>query len=408
MKGMKKDPVELVREADVVSLTQALVGIPSQYIDQVLAEHQEMACYLADHMKKIGLDVAVAEPVKGYPVVVGTTRSGGETSTMGVIGHYSTVAIGDRGEWTKDPFGAELEDGKIHGRGSADQKGGIAAVLTATRCLLESGLPLKGRLRLIMVPGEGCTEMAVEPVVAQTPDVVRCDVYVDSDGGPQSMSLVSGGFVWLEFVTKGKGAHTGSMTGDGSVPINPLERMVKVVSGIMKPAWMKARRHPLFGPEHGRYSQDPIVELNVFQAGTKVNIIPNVARAQIDIRMLPSQTLEGVLKELDSVLDGLRAEDKDLDVSYQILNKDKSTREAPEDHPVVRAIREACRELGEPEPSLYGSIGGGRAALSSLGPVVSWGAGGGKNVHAPNEYAFVERLVKGARLHARVYTKMLV
>jgi acetylornithine deacetylase/succinyl-diaminopimelate desuccinylase-like protein len=100
------------------------------------------------------------------------------------------------------------------------------------------------------------------------------------------------------------------------------------------------------------------VELNVFQAGTKVNIIPNVARAQIDIRMLPSQTLEGVLKELDSVLDGLRAEDKDLDVSYQILNKDKSTREAPEDHPVVRAIREACRELGEPEPSLYGSIGG--------------------------------------------------
>lgn len=405
---MTRRPVDLVQEDAVVRLAQHLVRIPSQYIDEVLAEHAEVAQALAKAAEEIGLEVQVVEPLKDYPVVVASTPESDSGPTIGVIGHYSTVAIGDRSEWTQDPVGAEIVDGKLYGRGSADQKGGIAAVLHATKCLLESGLPLKGRLRLLLVPGEGSTEMALWPVADQYPDLVRCDTYIDSDGGPGRVTLAHGGFVWLELITKGKGGHSGSLTSDGSVPISPVKKMVTVLARLQNPDWMTTERHPLFGPEFGRYTRDGIVDVNVFRAGSKVNIIPNEARAQIDLRLLPSQTsVEGVLKELDAVLDELRAADPDLDISYRVLSQAKQTQEVAPDHPIVKAMQETYREQGEPEPKLVGSIGDGRPPVAQFGPVIHFGACGGSGVHAPNEYTTPQELARGARLHASLYTKLL-
>lgn len=395
------------REQEIVELTQSLVRIPSQYIEGELVQHAELAAALADYMREIGMTVTVEEPLEGYPVVVGSTPPATTGPTIGVIGHYSTVAIGDLGEWTRDPIGAEIEGNHIFGRGTADQKGGIAAVLIAAKRLVASGVELKGQLKLLLVPGEGCTEMALEPVVARNPDAVRCDLYLDSDGGPGRISLVHGGWIWLELIVKGKGGHSGALTRDGSVPINPIQKLVSVLHRVQDPSWLRAERHPLFGPDHGRYSEDPIVDVNVIRGGSKVNIIPNEARAQIDLRMLPSQSIKGTLADLDRVLDELRGEDPDLHVEYQMLNRSKNPNEVSPDHPIIQAIIETTRELGEPEPVLTGSFGGGRAALAEMGPVLHFGAGGGSGAHAPDEYALIDRLVMGSRLHEALYLKQL-
>jgi succinyl-diaminopimelate desuccinylase len=392
---------------EIVALTQHLVRIPSQYIEGELVQHADIARELAEYMREIGLDVRVEEPLADYPVVVGSTGPADRGPTIGVIGHYSTVAIGDPAEWTRDPFGAEVVDGRVYGRGSADQKGGIAAVLVAAKALVASGKPLKGRLRILLVPGEGCTEMALEPVVARTPDVLRCDVYLDSDGGPGKISLVHGGWIWLELTVSGKGGHSGALTSAGEAPVNPIHKLITVLARLQRTDWLRAERHPLFGPEHGRYSRDPIVDINVLRAGSKVNIIPNEARAQIDIRMLPSQTIESTLADLDRVLDEFRADDPDLRIAYRMLSRSKNPHEVKPDHPVIAAILETCRETGEPEPELTGSIGGGRAALAAMGPVLHFGAGGGSGAHAPNEYALIDRLVAGSRLHRRLYERLL-
>lgn len=394
-------------EQEIVELTQSLVRIPSQYIEGELIQHADLAEEIARYMREIGLAVTVEEPLEGYPVVIGSTPPATTGPTIGVIGHYSTVAIGDLGEWTRDPVGAEIEGNRIYGRGTADQKGGIAAVLIAAKRLIESGVELKGQLKLLMVPGEGCTEMALEPVVAQNPDALRCDLYLDSDGGPGRISLVHGGWIWLELIVKGKGGHSGALTRDGSVPINPIQKLVNVLHRIQDPSWLRAERHPLFGPDHGRYSEDPIVDVNVIRGGSKVNIIPNEARAQVDLRMLPSQSIASTLADLDGVLDELRGEDPDLHVDYQILNRSKNPNEVSPDHPIIQAIIETTRELGEPEPVLTGSFGGGRAALADMGPVLHFGAGGGTGAHAPDEYALIDRLVVGSRLHEALYLKQL-
>ena len=392
---------------ELVALTQRLVRIPSQYIEGELVQHAEIAADLADYLRGIGLEVTIEEPLPDYPVVIGSTAPANGGPVLGVIGHYSTVAVGDTAEWEHDPFGGEELDGRIYGRGSADQKGGIAAAILAAKQLVDSGTELKGQLRLLLVPGEGCTEMALEPVVEQKPEALRCDVYLDSDGGPGRISLVHGGWIWLELTVSGKGGHSGALTRDGEVPVHPIHKLVKVLARLQDPDWMQAERHPLFGPENGRYSRDPIVDINVLRAGSKVNIIPNEARAQIDIRMLPSQSIAGTLADLDTVLDELRAADLDLEISYKVLNRSKNPHEVKPDHPVIAAIQATCRELGEPEPVLGGSFGGGRAALAAMGQVLHFGAGGGNGAHAPDEYAVIDRLLVGSRLHANLYQRYL-
>jgi succinyl-diaminopimelate desuccinylase len=404
---MSQDPLELIRQDDVVDLTRRLVRIPSQYIEHELVQHREIAEVLVRELETSGLDVEVAEPIEDYPVLIGTTPGPADGPTIGIIGHYSTVAIGDLKDWTHDPLGAELIDGRIYGRGSLDQKGSIAAVILATRALLASGAPRNGRVRLLMVPGEGCTEMALEPIVRDTPDLLRCDVYLDSDGGPGRISLVHGGWVWIELTTRGTGGHAGALSKDGKVPVNPVRKMVQVLNRLQDGTWMRIERHPLFGPEFGRYSRDQIVDINVFNGGSKVNIIPPDARAQIDVRMLPSQSVQGVLGELEQVLNELRAADPELDVSFAVLNSSKNPHEIKPDHPMIRSILETCRTLGEPEPELVGSIGGGRGTLADMGPVMHFGAGGGVGAHAPDEYALVDRLVVGARLHTHLYASLL-
>lgn len=394
----------------LIRLTQALVRIPSQYVDGVMAQHDQVTSFLAEHMQSIGLDVSVVEGVPGFPVVVGATPGGADGPVYGIIGHYSTVAIGNPREWSQDPLGGDLVGDRLYGRGASDAKGGIAAVLTATQSLMESGLERKGQLRLLMVPGEGCTETALAPIM-QDPDgaqALKCDIYIDSDGGPDRLTPLYGGWTWLEFTTRGKGGHAGILTSDGSIPVNPLSQLIDVLSALKKEQWMAAEHHPLFHPSYGeRYSPDPIVDINVVRAGTQVNKIPFEASAQVDLRLLPGQRVKQVLEELNALLDRCRATDPHLDIAYRVIGVSKNERQVPMDHPIVKQIVRTCQEVGEPKPHICGSNWGGRASLAAVAPVIGFGACEYRNAHAPDEYAEVDELIRGARIHAQLYANLL-
>ena len=127
----------------VIELTRTLVHIPSDYSEGTLANHQEIARFLVGELKTLGMEVHVVEPTPGYPLVIGRLRGTGGGPVLGMMGHYNTVPVGDRARWTVDPFAAEMRDGRIYGRGAYDQKGGIAALLVATRAIIESRVALR-------------------------------------------------------------------------------------------------------------------------------------------------------------------------------------------------------------------------------------------------------------------------
>jgi acetylornithine deacetylase/succinyl-diaminopimelate desuccinylase-like protein len=389
----------------LVELTQKLVRIRSDYSEGSLANHNEIAAFLASELKNLGMEVTVLEPTPRFPMVVGRLAGTQGTPVLGTMGHYNTVPVGDRERWSVDPFGAEIRNSRIYGRGAADQKSGIAALLAATRAIVESGVKLRGTLLHAYIPGEGAQEHVLPLVADAEPERIRADWYLDTDGGPDIIQ-VAAGHIWLKITVKGKSAHPG-----GDQPwVNAASKLARLVLALEDvDRWMTYEKHPLFESLGGK----PRVVLGTLRAGEAVNQVPDIAEAQIDIRLNPNQTVDGVLGELNALLTRMKADDPELDVTLARL---PGTQNVPYHHwasitpdePLVKVIREvAALRLGR-EPGFKGSRGGGRPDLWRIGTKwISWSANVGGGSHAPDEWADIEGIQRSAQVYAEILMKIL-
>ena len=399
------DVLNHITKDQVVELTRSLIKIPSDYSEDTAANHNEIADYLAERLRGLGMDVQILEPEPHYPIVIGRLKGSTGKPVLGVMGHYNTVPVGDRERWTVDPFEGVLKGNKLYGRGAADQKGGIAAVLVATQAILDAGVPLRGDLVHAYIPGEGAQDHVLPHVVDNQPELIKTDWYLDTDGGPDIIQIAAG-HIWLKMTVEGKSAHPG-----GSQPwVNAAYKLAKVLVAIEDvDSWMTYEKHALFASLEGK----PRVQVGTLKAGTAVNQIPDVAEARIDIRLNPKQTVEGVMGELNGVVDRLKKEDPELELT---LEKLPGTQHVPYHHwaaitpdePLVKVIREVAAARMGREPGFRGSRGGGRPDLWRIGAKwISWSANVGENEHAPDEWLDVDALYRSAQIYAEIILKMV-
>lgn len=106
-----------------------------------------------------GRGVRPKRDMSGMPVVVGQFPSGKEGKSLILNGHYDVVPAGDTSLWTHPPYSATIENGKMYGRGTADMKGGNAAMLFAVKMIQQAGLTLNGDLTVQIAPDEEATCM---------------------------------------------------------------------------------------------------------------------------------------------------------------------------------------------------------------------------------------------------------
>ena len=149
------------------------------------------------------------------PNIVATLKGKGNGRSLIVNGHIDTVPVGNRAAWTKDPFGAEICDGKLYGRGAVDMKGGIATMLGAAQIISDLQIPLSGDLIYETVVNEehagggalGCVAAGItaDAAIIAEPTGENSNVVLDGNGG---------GVYW-EVRIKGKEAHAGSRWQDG-------------------------------------------------------------------------------------------------------------------------------------------------------------------------------------------------
>ena len=142
------DVLSHIDEGELIALTRDLVRIPSVIRPgQPGATEAGVAAHVAQWMRKERFDVEVHEVAPGRPNVLGILgerESGGLTLLL--EGHTDVVTEGDAGLWTRAPFGGDLVEGRIYGRGSADMKSGLAAAMVAAAAIKRSGVDLGGRL----------------------------------------------------------------------------------------------------------------------------------------------------------------------------------------------------------------------------------------------------------------------
>jgi acetylornithine deacetylase/succinyl-diaminopimelate desuccinylase-like protein len=258
---------------NVVDLCRALVQIPSENPSGSNARSGEKAIaeFVGGFLESIGAKVQYEEVEPGRPNVYGFWPAPpGATQRILFAPHLDTVTVEGM---VVDPFQAEISNGKIHGRGSSDTKGPMAAMLWA---LKSTDL---ARLN-VAVAFAGLVDEEAGQLGAKACATRKFADFVIV-GEPTDLDVVytHKGTAWLEIETIGKSVHA-SMPETG---LNAIDLMTEALKRLREafPLILPAKQNTILGR--------PTISTGRIRGGTKINIVPDRCRAELDIRTLPGQ-----------------------------------------------------------------------------------------------------------------------
>jgi acetylornithine deacetylase len=316
--------------AHVAELTKQLVAIDSVNPDLVPGARGESALaeFVADWLRRTGLEVELVEPAPGRPSVVATLRGSGGGRSLMLNAHLDTVGVAGM----IDPFNARVDGRRLYGRGAYDMKGSLAAIMLAAGRLSEQG-GLRGDLLVTAVADEEVASLGTSAVVERW----RADAAIVTEATEMTLCLAHRGFVWLEVTTSGVAAH-------GSRPdlgVDAITKMGRVLVGLedLAAALPAAASHPLLGAGS--------VHASLIEGGRELSTYPDRCVLKIERRTLPGDTPDSIRSELESIV----RESGDVRI---LLAREPS--EVPVIHPIVEAVRAAAtarqggapREVGVP------------------------------------------------------------
>lgn len=385
--------LERITAERVVPLAQALVQATGA---NPPGEEAQTAAILARLAEELRLQVETEEVEPGRPNVR-VTLPGGEGPGLLFLGHTDVVPPGEPADWSLDPYAGALVDGRIVGRGSADMKGGLAAVLLAMAAVRETAVVPSGPVRLVALCDEEQNGIGIRRFVQQpAPDLLGCVVAEPTD---LATVVAVRGASYLDVEVRGVAAHAGRPS-DGR---NAISGAALVVADLDR--WheeLAAQEYPLVG--------SPTVNVGMITGGTSGSAVPDVCRIEADRRLLPGESMEGVLEVVRARLAGLDLEARGLSWSVSSPMDMPGFETAP-DEELVLVADAAMAAAGRGQVALQGwtaACDGGFVARAWGIPVIVQGPGSvNEQAHRPDESVAVEDLVVAARGYARTILRLL-
>jgi succinyl-diaminopimelate desuccinylase len=388
--------LRLLRDREeVVKLTQALVRIPSVYRPgDPNGNEQTVAQYVANYLKQMGVEVHIEEVEPGRPNVIGIVDSGKPGKTLLFEGHTDVVTEGDRSAWTYDPFGAEIVNGRIYGRGTNDTKGNLACMITAVHSLLREKEQWKGKI-ILCIP---CDE---EGMMIGIKHFIRRGWAKGVDGAiicepeENQVCIAQKGAMRIVIRVYGKMAH-------GAIPlsgINPNTRMAKLIcelEQLEKREKERLGKHPLLGWP----SITPTILKAPVYGDAQINVIPDQCMTTLDIRTIPGQDHEELCKEIQHIFERLAKEDPDFKGEFEVIENRPWTKTSKDD-PIVKAVAEAVKRVTKKEPYYNGVPGATDGTFLHLEgiPIVTIGAGDREIPHQIDEYVDIDELAETTEIY---------
>ncbi|MET3660921.1 M20 family metallopeptidase [Aquamicrobium ahrensii] len=285
----------------------------------------ELSLYLAER----GVASRIMPGDEGRANLIASLDSGRAGPHLVFCGHCDTVPLGDR-EWKKSPFGGTIEGGRIYGRGSSDMKGGLAALI-ASLLDMRASENWAGRLSLAVTYGEETGSEGAR-LMAGDGSLAPFDAMIIAEPTSNRAVRSHKGALWLAFKATGRTSH-GSMPQMG---LNALEMVIRFRQKLLEFDALAAS-DPLLGR--------PTVCLTRLQGGTQVNVIPDRAIAEFDMRTLPGQSHDDVLAAVRTIAREIETEYEGGTIVVETINSLPALATSA-DSAIVRAALDARRELG--------------------------------------------------------------
>jgi len=278
----------------LTKLTQELVQINSTNpsLSPENKGEAEIGAYVAEKLKELDLEVTTSEIAPDRVNTVGVLKGSGGGKSLLLNAHLDTVGVEGM---TINPFGGDLRNGRVYGRGAQDMKGSLAAMIAAVKAILDAGITLRGDLLITAVADEEHSSIGTEALVNE----FKANAAIVTEPTDMHLCRAHRGFIWFEVETIGRAAH-GSRYKEG---IDANMRMGRFLAELEKLGQELLQREPheLAGP--------PSLHAAMIQGGTEISKYAAHCKLTIERRTVPGETVESATAELQGIIDRLEAQD---------------------------------------------------------------------------------------------------
>lgn len=389
MKSKLLRVVEHVDEEYVLDVTRRLIRIPSTAPPLHLSE---IAQFIAGELKSLGIEVMVeGDAGDGWdrPNVIASLGDPNGPRLM-LAAHTDVVPPYDLSQWRYPPFSGEVVNGVLYGRGAADTKGSLGAMMGAVRAVVKSGISLPGTVQLVAWAGDEWHPRDAKwfDGLSYLAFTGKLRVEAGIFGEPYDLRICcsSRGRLWFRIKVGGESTH--AATGKG---INAILNAMKVIDTVYK---VRVFEHPLLGKD--------TINVGTINGGVQTNIVPDQCELTFDIRFAPPRTTAEVEDEVRKGLEELRR-DPNFILREVVVTERREPIEFPSEGALVRALQAAGQAIGR-ELSLGGAVSFGDIAdwrdLVGLQEACLFGPGKTDQAHAINEHVSVDDLIQAAKIYA--------
>ena len=342
-----------------------------------------MAERIASYLEPAGCELTFVESAPGRPSLAAVLEGSGPGPRLVLNGHMDTVPPDDLSLWTVDPFGGEIRDGAVWGRGALDMKGGLVCQIACA--LVLSRLERRGTLILHFASGEETGERGTLSLLEHG---FGGDVGITTEPTGLAVAVAQRGVAYYKIVLQGRSAHA-STPRSGRNPLRPVAALLEALERYE--ARIAARTHPLFPPA--------TCTPTMIRAGVQQNAVPDVCELVVDRRLLPGDAPEAVLRELEEVVGSTLRPEDGIAGAVELYHHPFEPAEISADSPFAANVLDAVETVTGARPPFIGTPYGSdvRNLVNDAGmEAVTFGPGDVTGAHVPDEHLGLAELRQAA------------
>ncbi len=386
--------IERLRD-EIINFHQDIIKIPSE---NPPGKYKEISKVIQKKYEELGLTT-----ISKRNNVIGTYGNSEHPSLI-LYGHMDTVPAYDG--WSKDPFGAEILDGKIYGRGSCDDKSCVTAAIFALQSLLNLKIKINGKLSLLATIDEETGGFNGTKYMLDK-GLVSGDACLLGDGRGSFPAAYTGGFLLVTFLIKGKTAHALSFP---DIPlyrneysgVNAIQKMVRILNFLTQLQAEFLNNETKYPNFPGHPSKVSTVNIAKIEGGDKLSAVPDKCLLYCIINTIPEQDVESIKTRILEFIEASKQEDPELNINIQFTMSFEpfiSNTNLKFANSVQKTLKTIYGE--EREFKLFQSANDGHFFHEHGIETILMGTGSHEcNVHSPDEFVKIDDLIDTTKIFA--------
>ena len=386
LNSFEKEVLSAINAEEVASFLQALIQQRSDYPP---GDCRGAVSVVAEILSGAGIEFKIHSKQEHQPNLI--AEFGGnecKKSQLMYHAHIDTVPPGEPHRWSFDPFGGEIKDGNIYGRGAGDDKSSVAAQIMALVTLARAKVALSGCLQVVVVSDEEFGGTNGTRWLHQQ-GKLKTEALVVGEQTNNQVAIAERVACGIDITVIGKSAH-GAMPWEGENAVLKAARAITYLHDHLFPQ-LEARTHPYLPP--------PTLCFCKIDGGQQWGVVPERCKIETDRRLIPGETREMAMEEIRQALDAYAANIEPLNFELFSTGEVAANIDTPPDDPFVLDANQALEDLSGEKKTLTGYVqtSDGRWLAKDGIPIIIFGPSEPAVAHSTDEYVSIEQLYEATQ-----------